>query len=30
MEKKKLKSNRGNYLDGVLSITPNVFEDDRG
>ena len=30
MEKKKLKSNKGNYLDGVLLITPNVFEDDRG
>ena len=30
MEKKKLKSNKGNYLDGVLLITPNVFEDERG
>ena len=26
MEKKKLKSNKGNYLDGVLLITPNIFE----
>ena len=30
MEKKKIKSNKGNYLDGVLLITPNVFEDERG
>ena len=30
MEKKKIKSNKGNYLDGVLLITPKVFEDERG
>ena len=30
MEKKQLRSNKGNYLDGVLLITPNVFEDNRG
>ena len=30
MEKKKAKSNKGNYLDGVLLITPKVFEDERG
>ena len=30
MKKKKPKSNKGNYLDGVLLITPNVFEDERG
>ena len=30
MEKKKPKSNKGNYVDGVLLINPNVFEDERG
>ena len=30
MQTKKLKSNKGNYLDGVLLITPKVFEDERG
>ena len=30
MEQKKIKSNKGNYLDGVLLITPKVFEDERG
>ena len=30
MQKKKLKSKRGNYLEGLLLISPNVFEDERG
>lgn len=30
MEKKKIKSNKGHYLEGVLLITPKVFEDERG
>ena len=30
MQKKKLKSNKGNYIDGLLLITPNVYEDERG
>ena len=30
MKTKKIKSNKGNYIDGVLLITPKVFEDQRG
>tara|TARA_B100000212_G_scaffold207834_1_gene156882 strand:+ start:4942 stop:5526 length:585 start_codon:yes stop_codon:yes gene_type:complete len=30
MQAKKLKSNKGNNLDGVLKIIPKVFKDERG